>query len=60
MAKKGKESQPFSIRMDKEIFDRLTCYCEDSGQSKTTAIERAVTMYIDDYDRKMQKLKADE
>ena len=57
MAKKIKESHPCSIRMDTAIFDRLNQFCEKSGQSKTTAIERAISMYIDDYDAKMQKLK---
>ena len=56
MAKKTKESKPFSIRMDKPTFDRLEAFCKESGQSKTLAIERSVNMYIDDYDEKMKKL----
>ena len=56
MAKKTKESHPLSIRMEQVTFDRLNRFCEDSGQSKTIAIERAVNMYIDDYDVKMKKL----
>ena len=60
MAKKTKDSKPFSIRMDKPTFNRLEAFCEDSGQSKTIAIERAVNMYIDDYDAKMEKLKEDD
>ena len=55
MAKKTKESKPFSIRMDKSIFDRLEAFCEKSGQSKTVAIKRAVNMYVDDYDTKIEK-----
>ena len=60
MAQKVKESHPFSIRMEKTTFERLQEFCEESGQSKTVAIERAVNMYIDDYDAKMEKLKEDE
>ena len=56
MARVKKESKPFSIRMDKLTFDRLSRYCELSGQSKTLAIERAVNKYIDEYDKRMQKL----
>lgn len=47
-----KESQPFSIRMDKAVYERLNEYCEESGLSKTVAIECAISMYIDDYDGK--------
>ena len=57
MVKKIKESQPFSIRMDKPTFDRLSAFCENAGQSKTVAIERAINMYIDDYDEKMKIIK---
>ncbi len=52
MPRQKKESQPFSIRMNKAIYERLNEYCEESGQSKTVAIERAISMYIDDYDGK--------
>ena len=47
MATKIKESHPFSIRMDKAIFERLNEFCEKVGQSKTVAIERAIDKYID-------------
>lgn len=57
MAKKLKESQPFSIRMEKTTFDRLEQFCKASGQTKTTAVERALEMYIDDYEEKQRKLQ---
>ena len=57
MAKKLKESHPFSIRMDKAIFERLNEFCEKAGQSKTVAIERAVCKYVDEYEEQMKKLK---
>lgn len=60
MAKKAKESIPLSVRMDKSTHERLVAFCEDSGQSKTVAIERAVNMYISDYDAKMKKLNNNE
>lgn len=56
MAKAKKESQPLSIRMEQTLYDRLTSFCDRSGQSKTTAIERALTQYIDEYDSIMQQI----
>lgn len=35
--------------MKKNIYDKLTRFCEDVGQSKTVTFERVVEMYIDDY-----------
>ena len=53
MARPRKESHPFSIKMEAETYERLRAYCEESGQSKTVAIERAVNMFIDNYELKM-------
>ena len=56
MSRMKKESHPFSIKMDSAVYSRLEVYCEQSGQSKTVAIERAVKMFIDDYDKKMHSI----
>lgn len=56
MARAKKESKPFSLRMDKDTFARLEAYCTSAGQTKTTAIERAVNRYIDEYEERMKKL----
>lgn len=49
MARAKKESVPISARIDKSIFERLEKFCEDSGQGKTGAIERALNMYMEEY-----------
>ena len=46
MAREKKDNVPVSIRMEKQIYDRLVKFCEESGQPKTVAIERAVNLYI--------------
>ena len=51
-----KESTPVSVRMDIDVFRRLEKYCEDSGQSKTVVIERAIMSYIDAYEEMMKKV----
>lgn len=56
MPRPKKDFRPCSIKMEVETFDRLQNYCEKSGQPKTVAIERAVNMFIDDYDHKMAQL----
>ena len=43
--------------MDKIVYERLKEYCEETGQPKTVAIERAISMYIDDYDGKKRIIK---
>lgn len=56
MPRVKKEHESKTFRIDTSICERLRDYCERSGQSQTTAVERAITMYIDDYDQKMSKL----
>ena len=52
MARAKKENTPTSFRLSTAVYERLEKFCEESGQSKTVAVERAITMYIDDYDEK--------
>ena len=60
MPRQKKDSQPFSIRMDKTIYEKLVQFCDESGQPKTIAIERAVEEYINKYDGKLKHLKTEE
>lgn len=53
VARAKKDNVPVSVRLEKGIFERLSKFCEDSGQPKTVAVERALEMYIDDYYEKM-------
>lgn len=55
VARAKKDNVPVSVRLEKGIFERLSKFCEDSGQPKTVAVERALEMYIDDYYEKMGK-----
>lgn len=57
MARPKKENTPTSFRLDTAVLERLTHFCEESGQSKTVAVERAITMYINDYEAKQKRLQ---
>ena len=48
MPRKKKEYSTVSIKMDKEVFELMDAYCEDTGVPKTAVIERAVSKYIKD------------
>ncbi len=50
MPRAKRDAKSFTIKMDSKVYERLEQYCEDSGQSKTTAVERAVMAYIDEYE----------
>ncbi len=52
MPRAKKENTPVSFRISTAIYERLKMFCEKSGQSKTVAVERAITMYIDEFETK--------
>ncbi len=56
MARAKKDNVPVSMRLEKGIFEKLSRFCEDSGQPKTVAVERALEMYINDYYEKMGEI----
>ena len=49
---KTKDYKAVTVRMDTEVFNKLEEFCAASGQPKTVAVERALEMYINDYNRK--------
>ncbi len=55
MAREKKEGQRVSLLMDREISDQLNRFCKDSGLSKTTAIEKALVMFMEDYYQRVSK-----
>lgn len=56
MARAKKNGHPFSIRMNLEAYDKLQALCDDSGQSKTIAMERAIIKYADEYFENKKRL----
>ncbi len=62
MGRPKKNGTYLNICIETPIYERLEALCEDAGQTKTVAVERALTAYLDDYDEKqklLRKLKQD-
>jgi len=47
MARPKKDGKTVSLIMEKELFDRLEAYCDETYLTKTAAIEKALRMMID-------------
>ena len=58
MARPKKNGTYLNVCIETPVYSRLVTHCEITGQSKTTAVERALLAYFDDYDEKQRKLKA--
>ena len=48
MAKPKKDGQFINFYLDRNLYNRLTRYAEEKGQTKTLAIERILKKHFDD------------
>lgn len=55
MARPKKEAKYLNVYLDKQVHDELSKFCEESGQSKTLAVERAIQMYIKSMSKKTER-----
>lgn len=54
MAKPKKESKPCSLRMETSIYKKLEDFCQKTGISKTTVLEKGVIAFIESYYARMK------
>ena len=57
MARPKKDGTYLNVCIESSIYNRLTDFCEEAGQSKTVAVERALTEYLDNYEKRQQMLR---
>ena len=55
MPREKKDSRNFTCKIERDIFERLEEFCQLSGQSKTTVVERAVQKYLEENLEKMRE-----
>lgn len=46
MAREKKDGRHINLYIQREIIEMLEQYCEETGQTKTVAIERALKKYL--------------
>ena len=56
MARPKKNGTYLNVCIETPIYERLEKLCEDAGQTKTVAVERALNLYLDDYEEKQRIL----
>lgn len=57
MARQKKDGNYLNVRIESSLYSELSHFCEDAGQTKTTAVERALRDYLDNYKRTQKLLK---
>ena len=49
MARTKKDAKILNIKLEREIYEKLERFCDESGQSKTVAVERFLNKALDEY-----------
>ena len=57
MGRTKKEAKILNIKLSKPINDKLERFCEESGQSKTVAVERFLNRALDEYFKKPEETR---
>ena len=52
MAKAKKDYEPMSVKLEKQIADRLRAYSDETSIPMTAVIEKALVKYLDDVIKK--------
>lgn len=58
MARPKKNGTYLNVCIETSIYGRLEQLCDEAGQTKTIAVERALLEYLDKYEKKQKLLKA--
>lgn len=56
MARPKKNGTYLNVCIETPLYERLEALCEDAGQTKTVAVERALALYLEDYEEKQKLL----
>jgi hypothetical protein len=51
MAREKKDGRHINLYIQREIIEMLEQYCEEAGQTKTVAIERALKKYLSEHQK---------
>jgi len=57
MARPKKNGTYLNVCIETPIYERMVAMCEDAGHTKSVAVERALTAYLDDYEEKQKLLR---
>lgn len=57
MARPKKNGTYLNICIESAIYDELTKFCNEAGQTKTVAVERALVEYFENYKKKQEMLR---
>lgn len=57
MARQKKNGTYLNVCIKTSVYNALTQFCDEAGQTKTVAVERALAEYLESYKKKQEILR---
>ncbi len=57
MGRPKKEGQYLNVRINRDVYDRISEICEEAGHTKAYVVEKALTGFIEDYEENKEVLQ---
>lgn len=57
MARQKKNGQYLNVKIDANVYQRLEDFCENTGYTKTAAVERALTIMMNSHEAEQETLR---
>ena len=57
MGRPKKEGQYLNVRIDRDVYERISEICEEAGHTKAYVVEKALTSFIEDYEEDKEALQ---
>lgn len=55
MSRARKDAKLLNIKLDREVHEQLEQFCDESGMTKTTATEKILARFFEDYFKRPEK-----
>lgn len=57
MGRPKKEGQYLNVRIDRDVYEKISEICEEAGHTKVFVVEKALASFIEDYEEDKVALK---
>ena len=58
MSRTKKDAKILNVKLDREIHEQLEDFCEESGMTKTIAVEKILKHYLEGYFKKPKESRS--
>ena len=57
MGRPKKEGRYLNVRIDRDVYEKISEICEEAGHTKAFVVEKAIASFIEDYEEDKVALK---